>query len=52
MAAVEQKDFSAYIDYKAILLDTTGSIQPVVTTPRNIKIVRQEPERLQYVVRN
>ncbi len=52
VAAVEQKDFSAYIDYKSILLDTTGSIQPVVTTPRNIKIVRQEPERLQYVVRN
>ncbi len=52
IAAVEQKDFSAYIDYKSILLDTTGSIQPIVTTPRNIKIVRQEPERLQYVVRN
>jgi len=52
VAGVEQKDFSAYIDYKSILLDTTGSIQPVVTTPRNIKIVRQDPERLQYVVRN
>ena len=51
VASVEQKDFSSYIDYKSILLDTTGSIQPVVTTPKNIKIVRQEPERLQYVVR-
>ncbi|MGA7160628.1 MAG: CdaR family protein [Bacteroidota bacterium] len=51
VAAVEQKDFSSYIDYKSILLDTTGSIQPVVTTPKNIKIVRQVPEQLQYVVR-
>ena len=51
VAAVEQKDFSSYIDYKTILLDTTGSIQPIVTTPRNIKIVRQYPEQLQYVVR-
>ena len=51
VAAVEQKDFSSYIDYKSILLDTTGSITPVVTTPKDIKIVRQDPERLQYVVR-
>ena len=51
VAAVEQKDFSSYIDYKSILLDTTGSIQPVVTTPKDIKIVRQDPEQLQYVVR-
>ena len=51
VAAVEQKDFSSYVDYKSILLDTTGSITPVVTTPKDIKIVRQDPERLQYVVR-
>jgi hypothetical protein len=51
IAAAEQKDFSAYIDYKSILLDTTGSLQAVVTTPRNIKVVKQQPERLQYVVR-
>ena len=51
VAATEQKDFSAYIDYKSILLDTTGSLQAVVTTPRNIKVVKQQPDRLQYVVR-
>jgi YbbR domain-containing protein len=51
IAAAEQKEFSAYIDYKSILLDTTGSLQAVVTTPRNIKVVKQQPERLQYVVR-
>ncbi|MGA9407814.1 MAG: CdaR family protein [Bacteroidota bacterium] len=51
VAAVDQKDFSSYIDYKSILLDTTGFIQPVVTTPKNITIVRQVPEQLQYVVR-
>ncbi|HTY09447.1 MAG TPA: CdaR family protein [Bacteroidota bacterium] len=51
IAAVEQKDFSSYIDYKSILLDTTGSLRPTVTTPKNIKIVQQDPELLQYVVR-
>ena len=43
VAAVEQKDFSSYIDYKSILLDTTGSHPAVVTTPKNIKIVRPGP---------
>ena len=51
IAALDRKDFSAYIDYRSILLDTTGSIQPVVTVPKNIRIVHQEPDRLQYVVR-
>ena len=51
IAALDKKDFSAYIDYKSILLDTTGSIQPVVTSPKDIRIVHQDPERLQYVVR-
>ena len=51
IASLDRKDLSAYIDYRSILLDTTGSIQPVVNVPRNIRIVHQEPERLQYVVR-
>jgi YbbR domain-containing protein len=51
IAAMDAKDFSAYIDYRSILLDTTGSIQPVVVLPKNLRIVRQDPERLQYVVR-
>ena len=51
IAALDKKDFSAFIDYRSILLDTTGSIHPVVTTPKDIRIVRQDPERLQYVVR-
>jgi hypothetical protein len=51
IATVDRKDFTAYIDYKSILLDTTGSIQPVVVSPKNMRIVLQDPERLQYVVR-
>ena len=51
VAAADRKDFASYVDYKSILLDTTGSIQPVVSTPRNIRVVHQDPERLQYVVR-
>ncbi|HTR81360.1 MAG TPA: CdaR family protein [Bacteroidota bacterium] len=51
LATVDRKDLSSYIDYRTILLDTTGSIEPVVTTPKNIRVVKKDPERLQYVVR-
>lgn len=44
-------DFSAYIDYKSILLDTSGFIDVTITGPDNVKIVRREPEKVQYVVR-
>jgi YbbR domain-containing protein len=51
IAAVEMKDFRPYIDFKTILLDTTGKIKPSISGPRDIRIVKQTPEFIQYVVR-
>jgi len=51
IAPLTEKDFYVYIDYKSILLDTSGMIQPVITGPENVRIVQQNPERIQYVVR-
>ena len=51
VAAASQKDFSAYIEYRSVLIDTTGSLQPIVTTPKNIRVVAMQPNHLQYVVR-
>ena len=48
---LQEKDFYAYIDYKSILLDTSGYVQPVIHGPDNIQIVQQIPDRIQYVVR-
>ena len=46
-----EKDFYAFIDYKSILLDTSGTIKPSILGPSNVRIVQQNPERIQYVVR-
>ncbi len=51
IAGLTAKDFQAFIDYKSILLDTSGSIQPSITGPADIQIVLQNPGRIQYVVR-
>ena len=51
IAAVERKDFKAYIDFKTILLDTTGRLKPSISGPRDLRIVNQQPEFIQYVVR-
>jgi hypothetical protein len=51
IASLTQKDFRASIDYTAILLDTSGMIQPDIVGPGNVKIVKIDPEKIQYVVR-
>ncbi|MBI2427773.1 MAG: hypothetical protein HYV29_03085 [Ignavibacteriales bacterium] len=51
VAPLNEKDFYAFVDYKSILLDTSGYVQPIILGPDNIKIVQQNPERIQYVVR-
>ncbi|MDD8017194.1 MAG: hypothetical protein PHP42_02350 [Bacteroidota bacterium] len=51
IASLTQKDFYAFIDYRSILLDTSGTVQPIILGPENVKIVRQDPDRIQYVVR-
>jgi hypothetical protein len=51
IAPLTEKDFDAFVDYKSILLDTSGYIQPTIIGPANIRIVRQIPEKIQYVIR-
>jgi YbbR domain-containing protein len=51
IANLTEKDFYAFIDYKSILLDTSGMILPTINGPDNVKIVHLDPEMIQYVVR-
>ncbi|MFZ4619916.1 MAG: YbbR-like domain-containing protein [Bacteroidota bacterium] len=51
IANLSSKDFHAFIDYRTILLDTSGMVQPSILGPENVKIVQQRPDRIQYVVR-
>jgi YbbR domain-containing protein len=51
IANLSEKNFYVFVDYKSILLDTSGMIQPTIVGPDNVKIVQQNPEKIQYVVR-
>jgi YbbR domain-containing protein len=48
---LSQKDFQASIDYKSILLDTSGLLRATIIGPDHVKIVQQNPELIQYVMR-
>lgn len=45
------KSFRAAVDYRVILLDTTGAILPETVGPEGIKIIVRKPERFQYIIR-
>jgi YbbR domain-containing protein len=51
LAAVEDNDFSIRIHYREILADTSGTLPVNVEGPREVRIVQQNPDRIQYVIR-
>jgi YbbR domain-containing protein len=51
VSRVTARDFQAAIDYRSILLDTSGFMKVFITGPEHIQIVQQNPEQIQYVVR-
>lgn len=51
LGSLTQNSIRATVDYRAILADTSGIIEPEITMPSNVQIVKRTPERLQYVVR-
>ncbi|MBP6672545.1 MAG: hypothetical protein KA247_05320, partial [Bacteroidetes bacterium] len=51
VANITRNDFQAYIDYRSILLDTSGLMTVTIIGPDHVQIVQQDPQRIQYVVR-
>jgi YbbR domain-containing protein len=51
VAGVSDKDITAYVDYRSLLLDTSGTVQPTIVCPENVSVVHRSPEILQYVMR-
>ena len=49
--AADAKPAKQPIVQLAILLDTSGFVQPTILGPDNVRIVQQSPERNQYVIR-
>ena len=51
LSNISPSDFQLSVDYTLILSDTTGIIDPDITSPPGIQVVSKRPEHLQYVVR-
>jgi hypothetical protein len=51
LATLDPVDFRVWVDYRAIVADSTGVIEPDVMGPAGVQVVSRRPERLQYVVR-
>lgn len=51
LSSILPVDFQVVVDYAAILNDTTGYVEPVVTPPPGVQVVARRPEKLQYIVR-
>ncbi len=51
LASILPVDFQVSVEYDRIVADTTGIIEPHITTPQGVQIVARRPERVQYIVR-
>lgn len=51
LADVGLRAVRAVVDYRAILADTSGTVEPQIILPPGLRVVRKTPERVQYVLR-
>ena len=52
LGKLKQNQFRAYVHYGDVVLDTTGSVSPVIEKPENITIQFLKPERLRYIIKS
>jgi YbbR domain-containing protein len=51
LSALSLRDFRVVVDYDVMVRDTSGFVEPVISPPPGVQVVRSRPERLQFVVR-
>jgi len=51
LATLVPGDFRITVDYRSIIADTTGIVDPIVAAPSGVQVVSRRPDRLQYIVR-
>lgn len=52
LGKLNEKQFRAYIYYKELVQDTTGSVTPKFEMPKNVTLQYIKPERLRYIIRS
>jgi YbbR domain-containing protein len=51
LGKLSNSDFSAYLFYRDIVLDTVGSVVPQIKLPDNTSLIYVKPERLRYIIK-
>lgn len=51
LGKMEKDDIKAYINYKDVVLDTLGSVNPKIELPLNTGLEYIKPERLRYIIK-
>jgi len=51
LGKINPNEISASIDYREIVYDTLGSVQPKIVIPKNTKLVFIKPVRLNYIIK-
>lgn len=51
LGKVDPSEINMYINYRDVVLDTLGSIVPLVEIPPNTRLLYIKPERLRYIIK-
>ena len=52
LGKLKPEEFHAYVNYRILAKDTTGSIIPEIILPKNVSLQYSKPDRLRYVIRS
>lgn len=51
LGKIDPKEISASLDYKEIVYDTLGSVEPKINIPKHTQLVYIKPARLDYIIK-
>jgi|WetSurMetagenome_2_1015567.scaffolds.fasta_scaffold97928_3 YbbR domain-containing protein len=51
LSKLTNDDFHPYLDYQAIIMDTTGLLIPEIKIPDYLKLVDVKPQQLRYIIK-
>lgn len=51
LAQLKKEDIKAFIEYSSAELDSIGSLEPIIETPKFIELVDKKPQRLKYIIK-
>jgi hypothetical protein len=51
LSKITDKDFHPYIDYQTLIMDTTGTVEPVINKINYVKLIDIKPQYLKYIIK-